>query len=126
MKLSGEFLKLLLISVSLNVTANILLKTGVKTIGGLGGQSSRLFNDLLKAVISPYIILGLVLYGLSFIIWLRILSFNDLSRAYPIFATVVFTMTTIGSVLFLKEDVSFMRIIGLLVMLAGIYIVSRS
>jgi len=107
------------------VTANILLKTGVKSFGGISGQKAKLVEELTKAAFSPFIISGLVLYGLSFVIWLRVLSFNDLSRAYPIFATVVFLLTTLGSAIFLKENVSSARIVGIIIMLVGIYIVAR-
>lgn len=120
-----SFLKLLLTSVFFNVTANILLKTGVKSFGGISGQKANLVEELTKAALSPFIISGLVLYGLSFVIWLRVLSFNDLSRAYPIFASVVFLLTTAGSAIFLKENVSASRILGIIIMLIGIYIVAR-
>lgn len=119
------FFKLLLTSVLFNVTANILLKTGVKSFGGISGQKAKLVEELTRAAFSPFIISGLALYGLSFVIWLRVLSFNDLSRAYPIFATIVFLFTTLGSVIFLKENVSSARVVGIIIMLAGIYIVAR-
>lgn len=120
-----SFFRLLLTSVFFNVTANILLKTGVKSFGGISGQKAKLVEELTKAALSPFIISGLVLYGLSFIIWLRVLSFNDLSRAYPIFATIVFLLTTLGSAIFLKENVSLVRVVGIAIMLIGIYIVAR-
>ena|SRR3990172_6425090 len=120
------FLRLLIVSVTLNVTANILLKKGVMSFGGISASKAELLTSLTKAAFSPFIIGGLVLYGLSFVIWLRVLSFNDLSRAYPIFASVVFLMTTLGSIKFLNEDVSAMRFVGIIVMLAGIFIVARS
>lgn len=120
------FLRLLIASVALNVTANILLKKGVMSFGGISASKAELLTSLTKAAFSPFIIGGLVLYGLSFVIWLRVLSFNDLSRVYPIFASVVFLMTTIGSIKFLNEDVSIMRFAGIAVMLAGIFIVARS
>ena len=101
------------------------MKTGVKSIGGISGEKVKLISELSKAAFSPFIIGGLALYGLSFIIWLRVLTFNDLSRAYPIFATIVFLLTTLGSVIFLKENVSLLRIMGMIVMLLGIYIVAR-
>ncbi len=120
------FIRLLIASVTLNVTANILLKKGVMSFGGISASKAELLTSLTKAAFSPFIIGGLVLYGLSFVIWLRVLSFNDLSRAYPIFASVVFLMTTLGSIKFLNEDVSAMRFVGIIVMLAGIFIVARS
>ena len=121
-----SFYLLLLVSVFSNVTANILLKKGVTSFGGLSGQKSQLFIELTKAATNPFVILGVVLYGFSFLIWLRILSFNDLSRAYPIFATIVFLLTTAGSVIFLNENVSFLRLIGIGIMLLGIFLVART
>jgi len=120
-----SFFQLLLTSVVFNVTANILLKKGVYAIGGISGQKAKLISELAKAAFNPFIILGLVFYGLSFIIWLRVLTFNDLSRAYPIFAAIVFMLTTLGSIIFLKENISVARIIGMIIMLIGIYIVTR-
>ena len=121
-----NFYALLLTSVTFNVTANILLKKGVLSFGGLSGNLTKLFLEISKAAANPFILAGLGLYGLSFLIWLRVLTFNDLSRAYPIFATIVFMFTTIGSIKFLNEDVSFIRIVGIVVMLFGIFIVARS
>lgn len=120
------FFQLLLTSVCLNVTANILLKKGVTAAGGISGEPAKLLVDIPRVFASPLIIIGLALYGLSFVIWLRVLSFNDLSRAYPIFATIVFTLTTAGSIIFLKENISLARVVGMAIMLAGIYIVARS
>jgi len=119
------FYLLLIVSVFSNVTANILLKKGVTSFGGLTGQKAKLFFELTKAATSPFVILGVVLYGFSFLIWLRILSFNDLSRAYPIFATIVFLLTTAGSAIFLNESVSLLRFAGIAIMLVGIYLVAR-
>jgi len=120
------FFQLLLVSVTFNVTANILLKKGVISFGGISSSRAELISSLTKAAFNPFVIVGLVLYGLSFIIWLRVLSFNDLSRAYPIFASIVFLMTTLGSIKFLHEDVSIARFAGIIVMLVGIFIVARS
>lgn len=121
-----SFVQLLITSVIFNVTANILLKTGVTKIGGISGQKTLLATELAKATLSPFIIFGLMLYGLSFIIWLRVLSFNDLSRAYPIFASLVFLLTTIGAARFLGENITITRIVGIVVILLGIYIVAKS
>lgn len=120
------FYQLLAISVIFNVTANILLKKGVLSFGGLSGQKTKIILELTKAAANPFILVGICLYGLSFIIWLRVLSFNDLSKSYPIFATCVFLLTTLGSMRFLNEQISMMRVAGIAVMLVGIFIVSRS
>jgi multidrug transporter EmrE-like cation transporter len=120
------FYQLLVVSVTLNVTANLLLKKGVISFGGVSGEKAKVILELSKAAFNPFILIGLILYGLSFMIWLRVLSFNDLSKSYPIFATCVFILTTIGSIRFLNEQITLLRIAGIAVMLVGIFIVSRS
>ena len=120
-----NFYTLLLISVIFNVTANILLKTVVTKTGGISADTTQLLSNLLKVAFNPYLILGLTLYGFSFLIWLRVLTFNDLSRSYPIFATIVFLLTTIGSAIFLNENVSLLRVLGICIMLFGIFLVAR-
>lgn len=121
-----SFIQLLIISVVSNVTANILLKTGVTKAGGFALSQTSIISDIFKAAINPYIIGGLFLYSFSFVLWLRVLSISDLSRSYPIFVTCVFILTTIGSVLFLKESVGFLRVVGIAVLIAGIFIVARN
>ena len=121
-----EFYKLLLASVFINVTGNILLKKGVVSFGGISSDKSQLFYGIAKAAVNPFILTGLALYSISFVIWLRVLTFNDLSKSYPIFASMVFLLTTIGSIRFLNESVSTARILGIIIMLVGIFVVARS
>lgn len=121
-----DFFKLLGTSVLINVTANILLKKGVISFGGISSDKSQLVSGILRAATNPFILVGLVLYGTSFVIWLRVLSFNDLSKSYPIFASMVFLLTTLGSIRFLDESVSATRIIGIIIMLVGIFVVAKS
>ena len=121
-----EFYKLLLTSVVINVTGNILLKKGVISFGGISSDKSQLIYGIAKAAVNPFILTGLALYSISFVIWLRVLTFNDLSKSYPIFASMVFLLTTIGSIRFLNETVSSTRILGIIIMLIGIFVVARS
>lgn len=121
-----NFYSLLVVSVISNVSANILLKTSVIKSGGVIADSGKLIDSLLKVVFNPLTITGLGLYGFSFLIWLRVLTFNDLSKSYPIFASIVFLLTTAASARFLNESVSLTRMIGIAIMLIGIFIVARS
>ncbi len=124
--LTVSFVQLLVISVICNVSANMLLKFGVTKGGGFTLQKTTIVTDVLRAAQNPFIILGLCLYGISFVLWLRVLSFNDLSKTYPIFVTFVFIVTTIGTAIFFKEHVSLLRILGMAVSIIGIYLIARS
>lgn len=121
-----SYIQLLILSVTCNVTANILLKLGVNKAGGFALSQNSIVSDLVKTALNPFLIGGLALYGFSFIIWLRVLTISDLSKSYPIFVTIVFILTTIGSVIFLKESVSVVRIAGIAILIAGVFLVARS
>jgi multidrug transporter EmrE-like cation transporter len=121
-----SYIQLLILSVICNVTANILLKFGVTKAGGFTLSPNTLTADLIKTALNPYIMGGLALYGFSFIVWLRVLTISDLSKSYPIFVTIVFILTTVGSVIFLKESVSAVRLIGIAILIAGVFLVARS
>lgn len=120
------FIQLLALSVMSNATANLLLKAGVQKLGGFTLEKANLIADLFKAATNPFILGGLVLYGFSFVLWLKVLTTSDLSRSYPIFVTFVFILTTIGSAKFFAEDVSLSRIGGMLIAIAGIYVIART
>lgn len=104
----------------------MLLKAGVEKLGGFTLSKTNLITDLAKAATSPFIIGGLILYGLSFILWLKVLTTNDLSRVYPIFVTCVFILTTIGSAKLFGEHISLLRITGLAIAIIGIYVIART
>ena len=121
-----SFIQLLIVSVIFNTSANMLLKAGVEKLGGFTLSKTNLVSDLIRAITNPFIVAGLILYGLSFILWLKVLSTNDLSKVYPIFVTFVFILTTIGSAKLFGEHISELRIVGLAIAIVGISLIARS
>ena len=113
-------------SVISNATANLLLKAGVERLGGFTLDKANLIVELLKAFFNPFIIGGLMLYGFSFILWLKVLTTSDLSRSYPIFVTFVFILTTLGSARLFGETISALRIVGMIIAVIGIYVIART
>jgi len=62
---------------------------------------------------------------LLFFLWLLVLTRLDLSFALPI-ASIAFVVTAVGGGLWLGEDLSWMRILGLVTTAVGIGLVVRS
>lgn len=89
---------------------------------GLNAHHTWLTADLIK---SPVLVAGFVLYGLSFILWLKILKGNELSFAFPIASALLFVGISIFSVLLLHENMSFAKIIGMAFITIGILFISR-
>jgi multidrug transporter EmrE-like cation transporter len=69
---------------------------------------------------------GAALYGLSFLLWMFILSRSELSVAYPVVIGATLMATTLASWLLLKEPINALRLAGVAVIFLGVIVVARS
>jgi len=117
-------LSLILISVSLSVVAQILLKHGMSD----GAVKTALSSDAITAGITVFtnvsVIAGLAAYVSSAGIWLLVLSKVDVSKAYP-FVGVGFIGTMLFAYWFLNEPLTVTKVVGTLLVLAGVLLISQ-
>ncbi len=113
---------LLFFGVVFNVTAQLLLKSGMKKMGPLAMNSMG--ASLVYGMIKNHLLwLGLLSYGVGFVAYLVVLSRFELSTAYPVAsASILFLITTI-SIVFLGESISLLKLVGLVLCLLGIIMV---
>jgi multidrug transporter EmrE-like cation transporter len=123
MTLRGLFLVAL--AALTTVAGNLLMRAGVLHAGGLKLSGSGLLPQLLGLAKQPMFLSGVVLYGLSALIWFSVISSEQLSTAYPILVSMTFILVTAGSVAFFHEGVSLFKAVGILIILAGIWIVAQ-
>lgn len=116
---------LILLSISIAVGGQILLKIGINRIGIVSLNGFDDFRQLFLGIIkSPLVISGLFLYVISAAVWLIVLSAVDLSFAYP-FIGFTYVMVLILSKFILKEDVNLIRWIGAIIITIGVVVISR-
>lgn len=116
---------LILLSISIAVTGQLLLKIGIDRIGVNGIGSMKALISLFSGIIrSPMVLTGLFLYFISAAIWLVILSTVDLSFAYP-FIGLSYVLVLVLSRFILKEEVNPLRWAGALIITVGVVIISR-
>lgn len=124
MSLAGSIF-LILLSISIAVGGQLLLKIGINRIGIVNTGSMGALKELFFGVIkSPLVIAGLFLYVISAAIWLIVLSAVDLSFAYP-FIGFTYVMVLVLSKFILKEDVNPVRWAGALIITIGVIVISR-
>jgi len=82
------------------------------------------FSSLLDSVLSKGFILGFILYILGFLSWLVILSKFKLNFAFPVAMSLFFLVSMGSSVLFLKESITTLHVIGIILCLLGIIIIT--
>lgn len=113
------------ICVVLNITSQLLLKMGMNGIGFFEYNASSLISVGLRVATNPGIIFGLFLYALSFVLWLVVLSRLEVSLAYPLLSIGYIIMPFV-SYLFLGEALPISRLLGICVIIVGVFLVSRS
>ena len=122
----NKSLLLILVSVGLAVAGQVFLKVGMGQVGSIGSSSiANWQSTLFKVITTPQVWIGLLLYGLSALSWLIVLSRVDLSFAYP-FAALGYAAVVLVSWLYLKEPISLLRWWGVLVICVGVILIARS
>jgi undecaprenyl phosphate-alpha-L-ara4N flippase subunit ArnE len=112
-------------SVGLTVVANLLLRAGLDRAGGFPARVAEIPAGLLRLGAQPFFDLGMALYVAAMLVWFRVLATLQLTLAYPIVMSLNFVLVTLAAVMLFRESFSMLKAIGLIVILAGIYILSR-
>lgn len=120
-----NILSLILLAVVINTAAQILLKQGMNTIGYFNFNVADISSILLKVAFNPFIIGGMFCYVASVLVWLLVLSRVPVSYAYPM-VSLAYITTTIAAVIFFNETLTITRILGIFIIIAGVYLISKS
>lgn len=115
---------LLLISALLASLGQILFKKGVLVTGNVTFEGPVLAG-LIKMIFDPSVLLGLVLYGLSTILWLMALSNTTLNFAYP-FTSLTFVLVILASRFIFMETIPHLRYVGVAFIVFGILLASMA
>lgn len=104
----------LLIGVLLNATAQLLLKAGTNAMP-LGP----------RLALEPHILGGLACYAVSVVVWVVALSRVPVSIAYPMLS-IGYVVNAIAAWQLFGESLSPLRMGGIGVIIAGVFMVARS
>ena len=116
---------LVLLSAGLQVTGTLMLRAGVDRAGGLAVKLADAPKGLLRLASEPLFDVGFVFYALAALVWFRVLSTQPLSVAYPLLVSVTFIFVTLGAVTLFHETLTPTKLGGLVMLLMGIFLMSR-
>ena len=123
--MSATGLVLVLVTAVLTMAANLLLRVGIVAAGGFSfGGLAETVRGLVALFMEPRFLLGFVLYFAAAVVWFRVVATERLSVAYPLLVSCTFTLVTAGAVVALGESLTRRQVLGLLVILAGIALIS--
>lgn len=108
---------LLGINIVMLSTGQILFKFGLNKIGTITLANSW------KAIFSPTIFLGLVLYVIATLIWFVVLTRMPLSVAYPA-QSFAYVLGIIAALFIFNEPISLVKWIGAAVIMIGVFLIA--
>ena len=114
---------LIILAVMMGAVGQVLMKRGMQIYGQV--SAAAIWGQLIPVLKTPQVTLGLLCYGVSAVLWIVVVSNVDLSLAYPM-VSLAYVFVFLASWLFLGEQISGLRLVGLLIIIAGVLVISRS
>src|ERR1700722_14409407 len=121
-----KLLLILLVGLVFESTGVILLKKGMNAIGEMHGYTAaEIFRVVRMGATNPQILLGVFFEALFFVCLLILMSKSDISFLWPLTA-LSFVFATLAAMIFLGESVSWIRWIGVALIMLGAAFISYS
>jgi multidrug transporter EmrE-like cation transporter len=114
-----------ILSIALSVAAQFSLKAGMS--GAVVQEvlmQAFTFRTVVTVLTDKFVLGGFLLYGLGAVVWLGVLSKWDVSKAYPLVGLGFAFTVAIG--LMAGEQVTLLRLTGVSLICAGVFLVSQS
>ncbi|EEH97192.1 EamA family transporter [Clostridium tertium] len=111
---------LISINIVLLLLGQVIWKLGTKTI-----NFEMNLKGIFNFILNPYVLGGGIIYVIASIVWIYILSKEDLSKVYPL-QSLCYVFGAIIGVFIFNENMSALRILGLFLIFCGAFIISLS
>jgi multidrug transporter EmrE-like cation transporter len=115
----------ILFTILLTVYGQLVFKWRMDMKGAFPAGSMNKFQYIFWAYLDPWIISGFLAAFLASVFWAITLTKFELSFAYP-FTSLSFVLVLFLSFFLFKESISINKLIGVFLILGGVYIISRN
>ncbi len=115
----------ILTTVTATVMGQLILKYAMSRYGEISNNFREGLSFLTRALLNPLVILCFAFGFIAALAWIAAVSKSDLSFAYP-FVSLSYPLVLLFASLLLKEPVPAMRWIGILIIMLGIFVISRT
>ena len=116
---------LIMTGVLLNAIAQLALKASVSDTGVISLDLQSLLSSAGTLISNLWLWVGLICYAISVVVWILALSRVDVSIAYPMLSIGYILNAVAASHLF-NEPMGVGKVIGIGVIILGVYILARS
>lgn len=113
---------LLIIALTCNAIANILIKLGAESFAE---GMKVLFQHPWQMFSNGYFFSGILFFALALVLYAQVLAKMNLSVAYPIMTSVGFVIVVGFSVFALQEQLFWWQWVGIVLILTGVFLLSQ-
>lgn len=121
--LSGHFF--IALTLAFTVYGQMVLRWQMSGVGPLPAGNSDKLLFLLQQFLNPWILSGFASAFLASLAWMAAMTRFELAYAYP-FMSLAFVIVMMLGVLFLGETVNLSKVIGTLLVMAGLVVIARA
>lgn len=121
----AQYIPLILFTVLTNAAAQIMLKTGMLSIGTFSLEPASIAVAIQRTMVNPMVLLGMFTFVISMSSHLLVLSRVDLSFAYP-FLSLAYVVAALYAFFVFRENIDSARMIGIGLICAGTFFIARS
>jgi len=116
----------LVVALVLNGAANLMIRAGAKAVGAAcsEGTTVPLLAAIKAGLVNPWIIGGVICFALDLAVYSYALTKLPVSTAYPIMVSVSYAIIVCGAAVWFAERLSFWQMVGVGVILAGVWLVA--
>lgn len=119
------YIPVILLSVALNATAQILLRQGMPQVALTTGEGViQLMLSCVRIALNPWVFSGLSCFAASLVVWMYVLSKVQVSFAYP-FNSVGYVVVVAAAYFFFREPITAMKLAGVGLICLGVFLVTK-
>ena len=111
----------LAVAIALDTGLQLVWKTGIAALP----DTSSVWETLVAIALNPIFVLVAVFMLAQLVNWLKVLDHADLSYAKP-FTSLSYVTVSVLSVLLLGERIAPLQVVGIVVVVAGVWCVSQT
>ena len=105
------------------VIGQLIIKWRIDSLEfSLNGAVTEKIISVLMLLLDKYIVIGMFSAVLAALFWMAALSRFNLSHAYPMIIALLTILTVISSVVILGENLSYVKVIGIIIVLVGLLV----
>ena len=111
----------LAVAIALDTGLQLVWKTGIAALP----DTTSVWETLVAVALNPIFVLVAAFMGAQLVNWLKVLDHADLSYAKP-FTSLSYVTVCVLSVLLLGERIAPLQVVGIVVVVAGVWCVSQT